>query len=578
MNQAGTGHRFFNFRNLQQYIFNIPFLLFCIAPFCLGLFYEGMCAATAILLGIWLWRQWRKKGYMDFYINPASVAVVVLWLGYVAAVAWAVDKGIAAWGIIKYLPVVLFLVSVMQMPKQMPELFLHVIPISGCLMTISSGLLAITPWKDFVFVNGRLAGFFQYPNTYAIYLLAGLIVLFIPEERTDREKKKEENAKYYIRIVFVASVLMAGIFLSGSRTVFILLVLTVGISIFVGKQKKVKWLMAGIFGILLLAVVLYALLSDKESGISRFLSISWQSSAFLGRILYMQDAWHQIMKEPLGLGYMGYFFSQCAFQTGVYTVRFVHNDILQIFLDAGWIPGIFFLGIVFSHLLSKTISLRCRIIMLMLFLHGMLDFDLQYIAVFFVWIICMEVQKGKRICLKYQPCIGAFFIGIAMGCFYLGIAACCLQAGGKDVALTIYPWNTFAMIEDLKMEKDSLKAEETAARILKQNPYVSVAWSARARAAYANGDFENVIKYKKKAIEYNRYDIEEYIDYYEMLKVGIQLYGQNGDMESATICLKELQNIQTMIKASEDAASRLAWQIDEKPELEMPEEYDRFLE
>ena len=41
---------------------------------------------------------------------------------------------------------------------------------------LSGGLSLIPPLNGFFTVNSRLAGFFQYPNTFALYLLAGIIL------------------------------------------------------------------------------------------------------------------------------------------------------------------------------------------------------------------------------------------------------------------------------------------------------------------------------------------------------------------------------------------------------------------
>ena len=105
------------------------------------------------------------------------------------------------------------------------------------------------------------------------------------------------------------------------------------------------------------------------------MSVSLESSTLLGRILYYIDALPVVLKNPLGLGYYGYYFTQGSFQSGVYSVAFVHNSVLQFLLDVGFIPAIAFMFIVLFSFFSKNSNFRQRLLIFVLFGHSLFDFE-----------------------------------------------------------------------------------------------------------------------------------------------------------------------------------------------------------
>ena len=113
--------------------------------------------------------------------------------------------------------------------------------------------------------------------------------------------------------------------------------------------------------------------------------------------------------------------------------------------------------------------------------------------------------------------------------------------------------------------------------ILSHNRYIAIAWDAKARVAYSSGDFEKVIRYKENAIECNRYDIEEYTDYFELLANGYTAYLKAQDIDSAQICYEKAKEIQTKLDRLKANTGNLAWKLKDIPQLEMPETYKQFI-
>ncbi|MBQ5858246.1 MAG: hypothetical protein IIW51_04445, partial [Peptococcaceae bacterium] len=186
-----------------------------VLPFAAGGFHTYISAVTVICLVLQLTATAKKQGYLRVVLNFNSIAVALVVLGYCITPVWAADKGMAVLGIARYLPIVLYILVLMQLNPKQKQHCLDLIPISGGMMTVLSGLLLLIPGTaDHLTVSGRLAGFLQYPNTYAAFLLAGLILQYNKEERRKTD-------------ILVDIILVLGVLLSGSKTGFILLIASV---------------------------------------------------------------------------------------------------------------------------------------------------------------------------------------------------------------------------------------------------------------------------------------------------------------------------------------------------------------
>ena len=131
--------------------------------------------------------------------------------------------------------------------------------------------------------------------------------------------------------------------------------------------------------------------------------------------------------------------------------------------------------------------------------------------------------------------------------------------------------------KQFKISSTKEEMADYAEKILAKNPDSSLANRAKARTFYADGDFGNMIPCKEKAIAYAKYSLDEYLDYFDMLAVGISLYTQNGDQESADYCREKLLEIPDMLEKVKEGTSSLGWKIKDQPELELPKEYKEQL-
>lgn len=155
---------------LQMFLFLSPFLY--------GGFFEwAACAYSVFLIGYLLYCGW-KAGMFAIHGNLTLLSITVLVIFYALSSFWAVDHGMAIFGFCRFLPFFLFAVAAMQVEPAERENLLQMIPLSGGVMAVLSFALGqISALRNLFFVNHRLAGFFQYPNTFALFLLAGVIIL-----------------------------------------------------------------------------------------------------------------------------------------------------------------------------------------------------------------------------------------------------------------------------------------------------------------------------------------------------------------------------------------------------------------
>lgn len=534
------------------------------APFLCGIYYEWASGLACLFLLAYLGYCYKRRGNILVVSSAALIAAVVIPLFYGISPLWAVDSGMTLFGMLKFLPLPFFVLAKDQLKKENRKELLNYIPVSGMIMVVLSGVLSLIPVINIYFiVNKRLAGFFQYPNTFALYLLIGVIILLT------QEKWNKKN-------IFILLGLFAGIIVTGSRTGLILFVFTILWYCLWVKNIKVR---LGILGVLILFAIItgvYVLVTGDTASIGRYFTTSFSSSTFLGRLLYFKDALPIIVKHPFGLGYMGYYFMQGSFQTGVYSVVNIHNELLQILLDIGWIPAGICVWTVIKGFCSG--SMKKRMLIAVIILHSMLDFNLQFVSILFILFTAIDSENKHIIKLKKKSILISLAVFSAVLSLYFGVDSALYYLKMYPVAAAIYPGNTNALMEMLTESEKVEDMERIANQILVMNPSNPLAVNAKARVSYSKGDFGDMIRYKLRALEYYRYSLSEYLDYFNMLYVGYQLYIENNDMDSAQICVDHIMEIPDMLEEVLKNTDSIAYKINDKPKLKLPEEYQKILQ
>ena len=457
-----------------------------------GGYFVSVSALTGIFMtGILFYRMyWKKEITLARDLNLAAFAILIF--SYLLVSLWAIDSGMALTGFIKFLPLLLFYVLLSGQQEER-EKMISILPLLGSLMTLFSFLMMQFPvYEEWVSVAGRLAGFFQYPNTYALFML---VCLIIGLWRIDYRHPDWLDIVYALAAVF-------GIAMSGSRTVFILTGVALIWLLIVrapGRKVVLSVIAAGAAVIIVLAIV-----AGSLGVLGRFADISLSASTFLGRLLYTRDAIPLILQHPFGLGYYGYYYIQQSIQTGVYSVVNVHNELLQMFLDVGVIPAVLMSAAVLRSVFAKRTNERNRLILVILILHSLFDYDFQFLAMGFVLILFLDMRNIKtyKVPVLTGTVLGIASAGSVVFAVFAGLSDLMYTSGNYERAFAIYSGNTQAETALLTEAGTTAEMKEIADDLISRNEYTPVAYSARARAPFSEGEIGGTKKEKPRSIDF----------------------------------------------------------------------------
>lgn len=532
-----------------------PNLIFLVSLCACGLFHEYLSALCAAALTAALVLRARKKGGLTLPLCPVNVLLIAFPFLYLLTVLWAADRGEAFSGFVKFLPVSLFTLLLADDPAQRDGLF-DVLPAAGVLQTAVAAVgMQIPALRSLFSVSGRLSGFFQYSNTFALFLLLAALVLLTRE-------------KLRLPEILCLAVLAFGILYSGSRTAAVLTAVFTAAAVLTGKNKKTKWVALLCVAGIAAAAAVYALVSGDFRTIGRFLRISLTESTLVGRILYWKDGLRLFAAHPFGVGYLGWSHMQFANQTGVYTVRYIHNDFLQILLDAGAPALGAFLAALGFGFFSRGCGRRRRLMTLALCAHAFMDFDLEFVAVFLLLAALLVSPAGKPARLSLPaaavPCAAlsalALWAGLSQGLFHFRL---------YDAAAAVFPANTQALTALAERGGTSEGAVRRAEAAIRLNPYIPQAYGVLAAAAYEQGDVEAMVLNKEKQIENAPYHIDFYDEYCQMLAICFGLYARQNDPAGMRYCKEKMLEIPAKLEALRERTDPLAYQIDDKPSFEL---------
>lgn len=526
-----------------------------------GGIYDFNMAFYGVIISLVLVFVVKRRGQMEVEKNTSTLAMLLILAGYIISALMAADKGIAFLGIIRIAVLCLCFLLWNNLGKESREKIWKGMTDAISMITLLSMIGYFIPYsREILFHAGRFGGVLQYSNTYACLLLLTLIVLIF-----------QRQGKWTVVAYIQAAVLCMGIIWCGSRSVFVLFVLSL-IALLIYFFKKIRWKM---FGIIAAIVVSGLIVSLFVSGlnVSHLFQLTLSSSTLNGRILYWRDAGEQLLRRPQGLGYMGYYFLQPQFQTGNYVTKYVHNDILQFGLDGGWLAMAGILLLFARNIFCKNNSVRNRFVLVVLFLHVLFDFNLQYGFLFCVLLMCTSTGNGKKLVIKALPGYAVSLAGLAVSA-YFSIALGCSFYGNQDVALAMYPANTFALETQMIDEDDT----DAADQIIKQNGMLASAYEYHTMELIQNGDYEaadasveNMLKCAGFQSDY--YDLAVY-EWSYCLK---QLVEDN-DLVQAQKFLDKIQGMPQRIADKEKQATVFAFRINDKPKIELSEQVTEYIE
>lgn len=547
-------------KSVKRYSFTDGILL--VSLLLIGGFHEYISCILSVAMSIWLLVRSVHRKQLCVRKDFLTSAVVAVCLGYGLTCFWAVDRGMALIGFLKFLPLLLYLLCLQQ--EDGTHRVLEVLPCFGVVLAAISAIGMQFPAAERLFaVAGRLAGTFQYPNTFAVFLLVCELLLL--------KKPGKKLWDYGILLMLVA-----GFLYTGSRTAFIVAILANGAMLLSMTQKKVRVISLSVMGGVCVICLLLAL--NPESVLHRYLTISLTESTFVGRLLYWVDALPLLLKYPFGMGYMGYYYVQQGIQTGVYSVAYIHNDFLQLVLDIGLIPAGLFIAALAVWFFKKSVPACDKIIAGAICFHSLFDFDLQFIGMFFLLLLLLSLEKTDKVLVVKPPMLLKLsFCAAAVVSLYIGTSLTLAHLGSKTLADTLYPYNTQNKLSMLAQTKDLEEANQLAEEILAQNTAFFAPYTIKAKYAYSQGDFGAVIQNGRAALARNPFGHTEYEAYCKMLITGIDLYQKAGNSQSAEICKKELLAAYEQLRGNGSRLSALGKMINDQPVLVLSPEVQEYV-
>lgn len=548
--------------------------------FLLGGFYEFTSCIIFLLISIFVIVD-NHKNQKTYRLGINALCIIAISLAYLLSIVFAVDRGMAFIGFVKYMPLIPLVLVISQMNIEDRKNIIRWIPELAVIMTLVSGVLSLSEsFSSFLNVNDNLAGLFQYPNTFALFLTIGLIVLVDRRMEIQINEETEDKIEWTTKpwmIGAYAIIMLSGIIASGSRTAMLILIVYCLLLLYRRNTRKVMtYVLVGIAATAMLGIIVISILGKWDS-VASVLDLGM--STFYGRLLYWQDAIIPIVTHPLGLGAWGYLFTQGSFQTGVYAVTYVHNDFLQLFLDAGWIAGIAFIVAIVRTIKSKKIPQLFKTILVFMCFFMMMDFHLQYLSMFIILLLCMDYSVGKKKVVIHTTKLlqGVLVIGLLIS-IYFGVALSLKYLGLDEQYAKMYPYDTEIMLEELGNATTVEESNAIAERILEYNTSISAVYGAKAEYAYSEYDFQAVSEYKLMEISLSPYTSGNYRELIDMMNVGMLMYEEVEDTVSALYCKGIILQVPDMLEELNENTSYLGTMIDASPYRALSDEYIEYLE
>ena len=545
-------------------IYTVSLLLF-------GGFYAWNITALGVLvcLGFGSYLHGKKQGFhgASFWIHRIPAGI---FLFQIVVTFWAVDKTAHLQGIIQGAVLLIWMRFCFQKEEYERACVLDMIPGLGCCMVIICGACYFLPTLGRLFWRAdRLGGFFQYANTCALFFLLGLVILSgkWSEGIPDRAGKDRFIA------IFQLLILTVGILLTGSRSILLLTVFW-GIYKGIGNRRFRKYFLGILLPLLVFMLMVYFLTGEGTQNITRIFTVFTSSSTLWGRLLYDIDGISMLAAHPMGLGYSGYYYVQHALQTGVYTTRFVHNDFLQMGLDYGIFPMILFAAYIVWQIVWGKQSKKKKELLALIALASLADFHLQYLAISFLAVLCLDPgekvkRQGRGECLENQ--IGLLLLAVTFA--VLTVPYFAAYRGNYEMTLKFLPCYTDGLVDELKRETDKDKAVELAENILSHNAYLSYAYNVKGFAAMMDGDLEGMMECQDQVLLLERYDIDRYRIYDELLQQYEQqllqiLPQKDGESKEETIRQIEAkrENIKAQLLALREITNPIAYRLRDVPQ------------
>lgn len=555
--------------------------------------YGGFYSFSILLIGVFLEiavliKMHMKKAESQDEDRPLPVIPIALLFLQILISFWAID---CIWNITEimlFADVVMWMYLCKDLNSTEKVKILDAVPVWGAITVVVAGVAYFIPALRGIFWQAdRLGGTFQYPNTYALLLLLGLGIVVddilngdapAPVKKTKKRSGsksiKGEPVRLSLQInelvlwqkLAIVILLGLGILLTGCRSI-LLLAIVYGVYKAV-MNKKLRVPVVSFFGAVIVISGVSAFIPGMTQNLGRLFTIFKYNSTLWGRLLYYKDALQMILRHPFGLGYMGYYYIQGSEQTGVYTTRFVHNDLLQLGLDSGiaaLILAVVFLVLQFVKGKQKK---EYKELLALIILASFVDWHCQFPAILLIGVLFLDLDGNLKIELskisvkKIATVVMVILIPISL---YLSLAQYMGTKGNTTTALALLPGNTEVLESTMTKISDKDKAVYMANKVLSHNRYSDISYNTLAYAAAVDADVDAVIENGDRVLALKRYDV----NYYEKYLALLQDLLQNCSEADRDKIISHMEEIPKELAALKDITSELAYKTRDIPVFEI---------
>lgn len=531
---------------LNSKMSKILFAILLFFPFFVGGYYVFYSAAVGIVLLIALLVHIFKTKSIKYSKSFTFFVLLFMSVMYFLTKFWAVDKSMSIHGFVKFFTAFLFTLAIIQISREERQQLLYSVPITAVIMTVFTELMGFTEFGRNRFYDniGDLHGAFEYANAFAIYLLIAFIIALC------------SNIKIPFKLVTIV-VCAYGIYKSNSRAVWmisaVMLVLIVLCYVFKNVSKSTRKLIViliFLFGVLSF-IILY-----RFGIVEKVFNYINTDGSFNERYLYYTDTLRYILKHPFGKGAYAFYFAQSKFQSAYYYAIDVHCDLLQYAIEIGVIPALLFAVVVVKQLFSKQTSLLQKLVMTAIMLHSLFDYDLQFISILFVLLLCFDYPnvEEKEIDSKLIPTVVASVFAVLY--VVIGLSAFCNYIGDHQKSVYYYK-NTPSLIILMQSTNDKQSAYVIAQEILKRNDSVYEPNNVMANIYSADNKYGKAVKQMELVIEKDPRTMQHYRDYIDLLVKANKYYEERGETEKSQNCKNKIASVDDMImELKENTAAR----------------------
>lgn len=391
----------------------------------------------------------------------------------------------------------------------------------------------------------RLSGIFGYANTEGIFLISILLL---------NEIKKPK----YSKVINV--ILLALIFATGSRTSWLLLIIYIIVDSLINRKLiNILELLVGGFIYILIAklsiagflispiilsiynsskklknkyIVIISILfmliiiSSSSNTIERLKNISLENGSLQERFITFEDGIKSIKNNPLGQGIDTYNFKSYEDASAFYSQRYMHNSLLSIGYEMGIIGVVaFIIFIVMCNLiLIKNKEKRYLIIVDIIFLHSLLDFDFVFSTILIIisFIVSNYYDDSE---VHINSCVLKPILAIMVLLFsYIGLYEGCLKMNTitslsiaskmykKDYRANLNLSSIYMDNNDLNMCLQNLIEAE---KFSNDNPFIKWNLSYTYKEL---GEYDKALEKASQVLEIEKYNKDVYILYNNILQ------------------------------------------------------------